>query len=101
QCPNHHLLSIPPYPASKLSLPNLLPISPPYHNLHIIQHPYPINLPPLLTLPQNYYHPQNPPFKPNKPPDKHLTLTKPQQTQITKIHQPIPIIQFKLQMPII
>ena len=60
-----------------------------------------INLRPLLTLAEKYYDGENPAFKPKKRPDKEASLTKREESQITKIHQAIAMIQFKLEMPII
>ena len=54
-----------------------------------------------LLLAEKYYDGENPAFKPKKRPDKEASLTKREESQITKIHQAIAMIQFKLEMPII
>ncbi|NJH66479.1 fructose-bisphosphatase class III, partial [Staphylococcus agnetis] len=59
---------------------------------------YGINLRPLLTLAEKYYD-DNPAFRPKKHPEK--TPSESEKLQITKIHQAIAIIQFKLEGPII
>ena len=84
-----------------MCLANLLRICARYDNLDIIEDAYGINLRPLLTLAETYYDGNNPAFKPKKRPDKKAALTKLEEDQITKIHQAIAIIQFKLEIPII
>ena len=98
---NHDVLWIGAYAGSKVCLANLLRICARYDNLDIIEDAYGINLRPLLTLAEKYYDAENPAFKPNKRPDKDVSLTKREESQITKIHQAIAMIQFKLEMPII
>lgn len=98
---NHDVLWIGAYAGSKVCLANLLRICARYDNLDIIEDAYGINLRPLLTLAETYYDGNNPAFKPKKRPDKKAALTKLEEDQITKIHQAIAIIQFKLEMPII
>lgn len=98
---NHDVLWIGAYAGSKVCLANLLRICARYDNLDIIEDAYGINLRPLLTLAEKYYDAENPAFKPKKRPDKDVSLTKREESQITKIHQAIAIIQFKLEMPII
>ena len=98
---NHDVLWIGAYAGSKVCLANLLRICARYDNLDIIEDAYGINLRPLLTLAEAYYDGNNPAFKPKKRPDKKAALTKLEEDQITKIHQAIAIIQFKLEMPII
>ena len=98
---NHDVLWIGAYAGSKVCLANLLRICARYDNLDIIEDAYGINLRPLLTLAEKYYDAENPAFKPKKRPDKEASLTKREESQITKIHQAIAMIQFKLEMPII
>lgn len=98
---NHDVLWIGAYAGSKVCLANLLRICARYDNLDIIEDAYGINLRPLLTLAEKYYDGENPAFKPKKRPDKEASLTKREESQITKIHQAIAMIQFKLEMPII
>lgn len=98
---NHDVLWIGAYAGSKVCLANLLRICARYDNLDIIEDAYGINLRPLLTLAEKYYDAENPAFKPKKRPDKDASLTKREESQITKIHQAIAMIQFKLEMPII
>lgn len=98
---NHDVLWIGAYAGSKACLANLLRICARYDNLDIIEDAYGINLRPLLTLAEEHYNGENPAFKPKKRPDKPVGLSKLEESQITKIHQAIAMIQFKLEMPII
>ena len=98
---NHDVLWIGAYAGSKVCLANLLRICARYDNLDIIEDAYGINLRPLLTLAEKYYSGDNPAFKPKKRTDKEASLTQREEHQITKIHQSIAMIQFKLEMPII
>ncbi|MCI2948764.1 fructose-1,6-bisphosphatase [Staphylococcus caledonicus] len=98
---NHDVLWIGAYAGSKVCLANLLRICARYDNLDIIEDAYGINLRPLLTLAEEHYSGDNPAFKPKKRPDKPAALSKLEEDQITKIHQAIAMIQFKLEMPII
>src|SRR5699024_8158788 len=94
---NHDVLWIGAYAGSKVCLANLLRICARYDNLDIIEDAYGINLRPLLTLAEKYYSCDNPAFKPNNAEG----LSQSEIEQITKIHQAIAIIQFKLEAPII
>ncbi|RIN31764.1 fructose-1,6-bisphosphatase, partial [Staphylococcus succinus] len=94
---NHDVLWIGAYAGSKVCLANLLRICARYDNLDIIEDAYGINLRPLLTLAEKYYDGSNLAFRPKNP----EALTDPELEQITKIHQAIAIIQFKLEAPII
>lgn len=98
---NHDVLWIGAYAGSKVCLANLLRICARYDNLDIIEDAYGINLRPLLTLAEKHYDGDNPAFKTKKRPDKKVGLSKHEEAQITKIHQAIAMIQFKLEMPII
>ncbi|MBB4832681.1 fructose-1,6-bisphosphatase-3 [Staphylococcus hominis] len=98
---NHDVLWIGAYAGSKVCLANLLRICARYDNLDIIEDAYGINLRPLLTLAEEHYDGDNPAFKPKKRPDKKVGLSKLEEAQITKIHQAIAMIQFKLEVPII
>ena len=95
---NHDVLWIGAYAGSKVCLANIIRICARYANLEIIEDVYGINLRPLLNLAEKYYE-DNPSFRPkvqaDERPPKHEEL------QITKIHQAIAIIQFKLESPII
>lgn len=95
---NHDVLWIGAFAGSKVCLANIIRICARYDNLNIIEDVYGINLIPLLNLAEKYYD-DNLAFRPKSNSDKkksdHELL------QITKIHQAIAIIQFKLEMPII
>ena len=91
---NHDVLWIGAYAGSKACLANLLRICARYDNLDIIEDAYGINLRPLLTLAEEHYNGENPAFKPKKRPDKPVGLSKLEESQITKIHQAIAMIQF-------
>ena len=94
---NHDVLWIGAFSGSKVCLANILRICARYDNLDIIEDVYGINLRPLLNLAEKYYE-DNPAFRPKRPSNKR---TEQEQLQITKIHQAIAMIQFKLEMPII
>ncbi|MCP3027778.1 fructose-1,6-bisphosphatase [Halobacillus sp. A5] len=95
---NHDVLWIGAFAGSKVCLANIIRICARYDNLDIIEDVYGINLRPLLNLADKYYE-DNPVFRPKTHSDKktsdHEIL------QITKIHQAIAMIQFKLESPII
>lgn len=95
---NHDVLWMGAYAGSKVCLANLLRICARYDNLDIIEDAYGINLRPLLTLAEKYYD-DNPAFRPKKNAEKHINELE--KIQITKMHQAIAMIQFKLEMPII
>ncbi|WP_068672061.1 fructose-bisphosphatase class III [Oceanobacillus sp. Castelsardo] len=95
---NHDVLWIGAFSGSKVCLANILRISARYDNLDIIEDVYGINLRPLLNLAEKYYH-DNSAFRPKVQPD--VKITDQERLQITKMHQAIAIIQFKLEMPII
>ncbi len=95
---NHDVLWIGAYAGSKVCLANILRISARYNNLDIIEDVYGINLRPLLNLAEKYYD-DNAAFRPKRILDEKMT--EQEQLQITKIHQAISIIQFKLESPII
>ncbi|MBF7016252.1 fructose-1,6-bisphosphatase [Staphylococcus durrellii] len=98
---NHDVLWIGAYAGSKVCLANLLRICARYDNLDIIEDAYGINLRPLLTFAEKHYSGDNKAFKPkNKTGEDRQTSTG-EIEQITKIHQAIAIIQFKLEAPII
>lgn len=94
---NHDVLWIGAYAGSKVCLANLLRICARYDNLDIIEDAYGINLRPLLTLAEKHYDGKNKAFRPKNAEG----LTELELEQITKIHQAIAIIQFKLEAPII
>src|SRR5699024_732395 len=95
---NHDVLWIGAYAGSKACLANILRICARYDNLNIVEDAYGINLRPLLNLAEKYYG-DNPAFRPKLRSDSNLS--EQEQLQITKIHQAIAMIQFKLEMPII
>lgn len=95
---NHDVLWVGAYAGSKVCLANILRICARYDNLNIIEDAYGINLRPLVNLAEKYYD-DNPAFHPKKTADTNLSERE--KTQITKIHQAISIIQFKLEAPII
>lgn len=95
---NHDALWIGAFAGSKVCLANIVRICARYNNLDIIEDVYGINLRPLLNLAEKYYD-DNPVFRPKRISGE--ILTEQEQLQITKIHQAISIIQFKLESPII
>ncbi|MCD2138608.1 fructose-1,6-bisphosphatase [Salinicoccus halitifaciens] len=95
---NHDVLWIGAYAGSKVCLANILRICARYDNLNIIEDAYGINLRPLVNLAEKYYD-DNPAFHPKMSSGEELTELE--KLQITKIHQAIAIIQFKLEAPII
>ncbi len=95
---NHDALWIGAFAGSKVCLANIIRICARYNNLDIIEDVYGINLRPLLNLAEQYYE-DNPAFHPKRISGE--TLSEQEQLQITKIHQAISIIQFKLESPII
>ncbi|MDN3449453.1 fructose-1,6-bisphosphatase [Planococcus sp. APC 3906] len=95
---NHDALWLGAYAGSKVCLANIVRICARYNNLDIIEDAYGINLRPLVNLAEKYYE-DNPVFRPKRISDE--PLTDQEQLQITKIHQAISIIQFKLESPII
>ncbi|MGP4075789.1 fructose-1,6-bisphosphatase [Halobacillus sp. K22] len=95
---NHDVLWIAAYAGSKVCLANIIRICARYNNLEIIEDVYGINLRPLLNLAERYYD-DNPAFRPKTQPDDEPS--EHEKLQITKIHQAIAMIQFKLESPII
>lgn len=95
---NHDVLWLGAFSGSKVCLANIIRICARYDNLDIIEDAYGINLRPLLNLAEKYYE-DNPAFRPKRHSNKKLS--EHEQVQITKIHQAIAMIQFKLEMPII
>ena len=95
---NHDVLWLGAFAGSKVCLANIIRICARYDNLDIIEDVYGINLRPLLNLAEKYYD-DNPAFRPKIHSDEKLSDHE--QLQITKIHQAIAMIQFKLEMPII
>lgn len=95
---NHDVLWIGAFAGSKVCLANIIRICARYNNLDIIEDAYGINLRPLLNLAEKYYD-DNPAFRPKRHSDE--SLSEQELLQITKIHQAISIIQFKLESPII
>ncbi|MET1032415.1 fructose-1,6-bisphosphatase [Domibacillus tundrae] len=95
---NHDVLWLGAFAGSKVCLANIIRICARYNNLDIIEDVYGINLRPLLNLAEKYYD-DNPAFRPKRQSDENLS--EQENLQITKIHQAISIIQFKLESPII
>lgn len=95
---NHDVLWIGAYAGSKVCLANILRICARYDNLNIIEDAYGINLRPLVNLAEKYYD-DNSAFHPKVTSGEDLSELE--KLQITKIHQAIAIIQFKLEAPII
>ncbi|MED3791161.1 fructose-1,6-bisphosphatase [Niallia alba] len=96
---NHDVLWIGAFAGSKVCLANIIRICARYDNLDIIEDAYGINLRPLLNLANKYYN-DNKAFRPKMNAKKEENSEE-NILQITKIHQAISIIQFKLEMPII
>ncbi|MGC9933459.1 fructose-1,6-bisphosphatase [Priestia aryabhattai] len=95
---NHDVLWLGAFAGSKVCLANIIRICARYNNLDIIEDVYGINLIPLLNLAEKYYN-DNPAFRPKI--NSSEKLSDHERLQITKIHQAIAMIQFKLEMPII
>lgn len=95
---NHDVLWLGAYSGSKVCLANIIRICARYDNLDIIEDAYGINLRPLLNLAEKYYD-DNPAFWPKLHEGK--IISDQEKSQITKIHQAITMIQFKLESPII
>lgn len=95
---NHDVLWLGAFAGSMVCLANIIRICARYDNLDIIEDVYGINLRPLLNLAEKYYE-DNPAFRPKVHSDKKQSNQE--KLQITKIHQAIAMIQFKLEMPII
>ncbi|NRD79765.1 fructose-1,6-bisphosphatase [Bacillus sp. BRMEA1] len=95
---NHDVLWMGAFAGSKVCLANIIRICARYDNLSIIEDVYGINLIPLLNLAEKYYE-DNPAFRPKSHSDKKRSDLE--LLQITKMHQAIAMIQFKLEMPII
>lgn len=96
---NHDVLWIGAFSGSKVCLANIIRICARYNNLDIIEDVYGINLIPLLNLAEKYYD-DNPAFRPKLCAGDE-PISESERIQITKIHQAISMIQFKLEMPII
>ncbi|MTT30937.1 fructose-bisphosphatase class III [Terrilactibacillus sp. BCM23-1] len=96
---NHDILWVGAYAGSKVCLANIIRICARYDNLDIIEDVYGINLRPLLNLAEKYYG-DNPAFRPRLS-SSDKDISEDEILQITKIHQAISMIQFKLEMPII
>ncbi|WP_440897426.1 fructose-1,6-bisphosphatase [Amphibacillus sp. Q70] len=95
---NHDVLWLGAFSGSKVCLANILRICARYNNLDIIEDVYGINLRPLQNLADKYYG-DHPNFRPKRQASE--TLTDDEFLEITKMHQAIAIIQFKLELPII
>ena len=96
---NHDIIWMGAATGSRVCLANVIRICSRYGNLDILEDVYGINLRPLLTLAETHYS-DNPAFHPKKTPLLEHTTTD-EQLKITKMHQAITIIQFKLEGKII
>jgi len=96
---NHDILWLGGAAGSALCIANLVRISARYNNLDILEDAYGINLRHLAILADHFYT-DNPAFRPNLA-HADKALTDDELLQITKIHQAISIIQFKLEGPVI
>lgn len=96
---NHDVLWIGAFAGSKVCLANIIRICARYDNLDIIEDVYGLNLRPLLNLAERYYD-DNPAFRP-KLNESEGHVSEQEIIQITKMHQAIAMIQFKLESPII
>lgn len=95
---NHDVLWLGAFSGSKVCLANILRISARYNNLDIIEDTYGINLRPLQNLADKYYD-DHPNFRPKLQTGE--TISDLEFLKITKMHQAIAMIQFKLEIPII
>lgn len=95
---NHDVLWLGAYSGSKVNLANIIRICARYNNLDIIEDCYGINLRPLQMLANQHYD-DHPAFRPKLIPGE--ALTEDEILQITKMHQAITMIQFKLELAII
>lgn len=93
---NHDILWLGGAAGSPLCIANLVRICARYNNLGILEDRYGINLRHLARLAEHYYQ-DNPAFRP-KGAD---AISADERLEITKIHQAIAIIQFKLEGPVI
>ncbi|PXW92075.1 fructose-1,6-bisphosphatase-3 [Streptohalobacillus salinus] len=95
---NHDVLWLGAFSGSKVCLANILRICARYNNLAIIEDVYGINLRPLQNLADKYYD-DHVNFQPKLQAGE--TLSEAEFLEITKMHQAIAMIQFKLEIPII
>lgn len=96
---NHDVTWIGAAAGSPLCMLNVIRICARYNNLDILEDYYGINLRPLFTFSEKYYG-DNPAFYPKKDSDNEaLSLTE--KLQITKIHQAVAMMQFKLESQLI
>ncbi|WP_125705836.1 fructose-1,6-bisphosphatase [Lacticaseibacillus daqingensis] len=96
---NHDILWLGGAAGSPLCIANLIRICARYGNLDILEEAYGINLRPLTRLAERYYA-DNPMFRP-KLDSGRAPLSVDEQLEVTKIHQAIAILQFKLEGPVI
>lgn len=95
---NHDILWLGGAAGSALCIANLVRISARYNNLDILEDTYGINLRHLAQLAARYYG-DNPAFRPKVATGDELAADE--ALDITRIHQAIAIIQFKLEGPVI
>lgn len=96
---NHDIIWMGAATGSKVCLANVIRICARYGKLDILEDVYGINLRPLLTLAEAHYV-DNPAFHQKKT-SLLENMTTEEQLRITKMHQAITIIQFKLEGKII
>ncbi|NEW66758.1 fructose-1,6-bisphosphatase [Carnobacteriaceae bacterium zg-84] len=95
---NHDILWLGAVSGSLVCMANVIRICARYNNLSIIEDSYGINLRPLFTYAEKYYK-DFPNFRPKLLPNQ--TLGEEEAKQISKLHQAITFLQFKLESQII
>jgi Uncharacterized protein conserved in bacteria len=96
---NHDVLWMGAYAGNMASLATLLRIAVKYNYLYELETAYSLNLRPLFLFAEEHYE-LNPAFKPTARPDDEL-LGVENQARLTKVHQALTMIQFKLEGQII
>lgn len=96
---NHDVLWMGAYAGNLASLATLLRIAVRYHYLYELEAAYGLNLRPLFLFAEENYD-VNPAFKPSERPDDAL-LGVENQLRLSKVHQALAVIQFKLEGQII
>ncbi|WP_283589982.1 fructose-1,6-bisphosphatase [Ligilactobacillus saerimneri] len=92
---NHDILWLGAMAGSKLCMLTLLRICARYNNLNIVEDAYGINLRHLVAFAEQHYG-ENPSFCPKLVPGDSYSFTG-EKEQLTRIHQAIAIMQFKLE----
>src|SRR5574337_554486 len=96
---NHDVLWMGAYAGNMASLATLLRIAVKYNYLYELETAYSLNLRPLFLFAEEHYE-LNSAFKPTARPDDDL-LGVENQARLTKVHQALTVIQFKLEGQII